>query len=130
MKERQIILNRIQCNHCKDIIVSHSRHDFKWCSCGKVAVDGGTYYQHLTGELEDYTNLAIYSDAPFEEIRKHYERGGRGINGDEPLTWVALCDMNEEWLLACIKYNEERNMGDSFANKMYKKELKFRKNAR
>lgn len=36
--------NRIQCVHCKDIIESFHVHDFKWCKCGKVAVDGGMDY--------------------------------------------------------------------------------------
>ncbi len=36
-----IIKNSIQCNHCKDIIESKNRHDFKWCKCKTVAVDGG-----------------------------------------------------------------------------------------
>jgi hypothetical protein len=35
--------------------------------------------------------------------------------------------MNDPWLAACIVYNEERGMGDSFANDMYKKEIEYRK---
>lgn len=36
--------NKIKCKHCGDIIESKHIHDFKWCHCGKVAVDGGNEY--------------------------------------------------------------------------------------
>ena len=39
-----IIHNRIKCKRCGDIIESTHRHDFKWCSCGQCAVDGGYDY--------------------------------------------------------------------------------------
>lgn len=41
---REIIKNQIQCKYCGDIIESTHVHDFKWCSCGKVFVDGGHEY--------------------------------------------------------------------------------------
>lgn len=36
--------NRIRCLRCEDIIESIHVHDFRWCSCGAVAVDGGPEY--------------------------------------------------------------------------------------
>ncbi|MGE8034684.1 DUF7695 domain-containing protein [Lysinibacillus sp. NPDC093692] len=36
--------NKIRCNHCDDLIESKKEHDFKMCSCGKVAIDGGLEY--------------------------------------------------------------------------------------
>lgn len=125
--ENRIILNRAKCNKCDDIITSYHRHDYVSCKCGAVAVDGGTEYLKRTGEISDVTEMSIYSSAPYETIRENYHRGGRGINGDQPLTWVPLSKMNDEWLAACITYNEERGMGDSFANKMYSKEIEYRK---
>lgn len=38
---KKILVNKIQCRKCKDIIESHGQHDFKWCQCGTVGVDGG-----------------------------------------------------------------------------------------
>lgn len=40
---------RIRCEHCDDIIRSMHRHDYKVCSCGATAVDGGTAYTRLIG---------------------------------------------------------------------------------
>ena len=42
--ERKNKRNRIKCKHSGDIIESISVHDFKFCSCGKVAIDGGKCY--------------------------------------------------------------------------------------
>lgn len=58
--ERKIIKNRIKCKHCGDIIESISVHDFKFCSCGKVAIDGGKYYLKRTGSPNDWEELSEY----------------------------------------------------------------------
>ena len=59
-------------------------------------------------------------------IRESFHRGGRGKDGLQPLTWVPMSKMSDAWLLACIEYNEERGLGDSFASEMYKAELMYR----
>lgn len=122
-----IVCNRIQCRKCGDIAISYHRQDMKYCICGAVATDGGHDYQIITGEMKDYINLSVYDTAPFEEIRKVFHRGGRGKYGDQPLTWVALENMSDEWVKACIVYNKERGLNKSFASNMYRKELKYRK---
>jgi hypothetical protein len=73
-----------------------------------------------------YIELTVYDDSPFEVIREHFHRGGRGKDGRQPLTWVPMSKMSDAWLKACITYNIERNMGDSFSNKMYSAELDYR----
>lgn len=61
MEERyKIFRNRIKCLKCGDIIESTHRHDFKVCSCGSVAVDGGLDYQRIVGDLDAYENLVEY----------------------------------------------------------------------
>ena len=54
--------NKIQCNKCKDIIESYHGHDFKWCSCESVAVDGGKNYLRRIGWEEDITELSEYEE--------------------------------------------------------------------
>jgi len=39
-----ILHNRIRCKKCGDVIESKHRHDFVWCSCKSVFVDGGREY--------------------------------------------------------------------------------------
>lgn len=57
-----IVVNKIRCRRCGDIIESRYTHDFKWCSCGKCAVDGGHDYLRRTGEHEDYEELSVVID--------------------------------------------------------------------
>lgn len=59
--------NIIRCNLCKDEIESIHRHDFKWCKCKSVAVDGGTYYLKRLGNLEDWTDISEYRKPTREE---------------------------------------------------------------
>lgn len=57
----KIFSNKIRCKKCGDIIESTYTHDFKWCKCHSVAVDGGTSYlkrcysdRDLIEELSEY----------------------------------------------------------------------------
>ena len=60
-----IIVNKIKCKKCGDIIISSHVHDFKWCVCGAVAVDGGKFYLKRCGEPENYEDLSeIVEDDP------------------------------------------------------------------
>lgn len=52
-----IVSNSIICNKCNDTIYSAHRHDYKECSCGAVAVDGGTSYFRRIGT--DYADISI-----------------------------------------------------------------------
>lgn len=54
-----IIRNMVKCNHCGDIIESRHRHDFVFCSCGRVAVDGGhAYLRRVYQEEGDFTEMS------------------------------------------------------------------------
>lgn len=44
----------IRCLKCGDVIRSEHRHDFKWCGCRSVAIDGGSCYTKVCGEPEDW----------------------------------------------------------------------------
>lgn len=54
----RIIRNAIRCKKCGDIIESKSVHDFKFCSCGSCAVDGGHDYLRRCGDHEDWEELS------------------------------------------------------------------------
>lgn len=60
-----IIKNKIRCNSCGDEIESKHRHDFVWCSCGRVAVDGGHDYlkRSFTDSPNDFTDLSLMKEA-------------------------------------------------------------------
>lgn len=63
----RIIRNIIKCKKCGDIIESKSVHDFKFCKCNSVAVDGGHEYLRRVGNRDDYEDLSIVRKMPKEE---------------------------------------------------------------
>ena len=64
----KVIRNRIKCRFCGDIIESKSTHDFKWCSCGRVFVDGGhEYARRGFKERDDYEELAEFEESNDDE---------------------------------------------------------------
>ena len=54
----KIIRNAIRCKKCGDVIESKTVHDFKFCSCGSCAVDGGHDYLRRCGNLGDWEELS------------------------------------------------------------------------
>ena len=53
----------IKCLKCKDVIYSRAIHDFRWCSCGNMAVDGGFSYLKIVGIENDYNILGRSNQA-------------------------------------------------------------------
>ena len=58
--DKKILVNKIQCKKCNDIIESKHVHDFKWCTCKSIAVDGGLEYLRREGNLEDIMELSEF----------------------------------------------------------------------
>ena len=54
----RILSNKAQCRLCGDVIESKHRHDFVWCKCQAIAVDGGKAYLKRTGNPEDIIELS------------------------------------------------------------------------
>lgn len=127
--EKVIILNQIKTPD-GTIIRSMHRHDYVThldANGLQYMVDGGCdYLRRNRHDAAPYEELTIYADDPFEVIRENFHRGGRGKDGRQPLTWVPMSKMSDSWLLACIKYNEDRGQGECYANSLYKRELMYR----
>lgn len=74
-KEPAILINAITCLKCNDLIVSTHVHDFRWCSCNSVAVDGGkSYLKRVFAEgIEpgsSYVEESIILDYDLHKFRK------------------------------------------------------------
>lgn len=84
--------NAAKCNKCGDIIESTHRHDFKWCSCRTVAVDGGLEYIKRCFKLEgDYTDL---SETIYDDIKKIYCIQGLTSSGKTTITERVSKELN------------------------------------
>ena len=54
--------NSAICNKSGDHIESKHRHDFVWCSCKSVAVDGGKDYLKRVGNYEDWKDTSVVEE--------------------------------------------------------------------
>jgi hypothetical protein len=117
---RQLVYNAVKCRDCDETIVSYYGHDYKTCSCGNAMVDGGTDYARYGGK--NIEKIDIYADDDFEVVRKYATRGTSGPNGDQPFTWIALCDMTDEHLEAVLDYG-----GADWHIELIRKEIEYRK---
>ena len=64
MSEKKLIRNAIKCNYCGDVIESKHTHDFKWCSCETVFIDGGLEYSRrgFKNSQDDFTDMCEYEE--------------------------------------------------------------------
>ena len=76
----RIVVNKIKCKHCGDIIESKNVHNFVTCQCGACSVDGGHYYirrSYLHSPEEDYFELSereeVDDDKIYELIKQSEE---------------------------------------------------------
>jgi hypothetical protein len=86
-------------------------------------VDGGTAYLRYGGkDMRKLSLYTIYADDDFQLVRQYANRGSRGPNGDEPLTWIPLCKMTDDHLEAVLDYG-----GADWHLELIKKEIEWRK---
>ncbi len=59
-----IWVNSTTCNLCGETIRSKNRHDFHFCRCGNVAVDGGSWYskRSFKNDIDTFEDTIIYFD--------------------------------------------------------------------
>ena len=120
---RQIVHNSIKCLECNEVLVSRHVHDYNTCSCPNQAmVDGGTYYERYGAvDLDKIDKLHLYDDDDFEDVRRYVMRGSRGKDGKQPLTWIAICDMDDDYLQAVLDYG-----GHTWHLDIIRKEIAYR----
>lgn len=86
------------------IIESRHRHDYKLYTDanGKTyMIDGGLDYVRCSVH-GDENNMCVWDDDPYDKIREAVDWGTYGINGDQPLSYVKLCDMDTAHIQACL----------------------------
>jgi len=54
-----IVRNSAKCKKCNEEIESKSVHDFKWCSCKNIAVDGGLEYLKRLYNSDDWIDTSL-----------------------------------------------------------------------
>ena len=78
----------VKCPRCKDVIFSRAHHDFRSCSCGDTAIDGGfDYMRYLAKKLELVKTVQISLNVTKKDLYNdwNYRHDKHGLlkDGDE-----------------------------------------------
>ena len=109
------------------IIESKSRHDYvthKDANGKTYMIDGGLDYVRCSAN-GDEKHLTITLDNDHAIVRQYCKWGTYGINGDQPLAYIKLCDMTTDHIEAVLKNVPSINAGIKTA---FETELEFRSN--
>lgn len=84
MMDKYIVSNQIRCLKCGDEPWSQHRHDFRYCKCEAVAVDGGQDYMRRLGT--EYIEMSIVLPQDVVDLAARYagesietRRNGLGV---------------------------------------------------
>ena len=106
MSEAKLIRNAMQTPD-GTIIESTHRHDYKTYTDanGKTyMVDGGLDYVRRSIH-DDQIDLCLYDDAPHVIQSSILKWGTYGINGDQPLKYVSVAEMDTAHIEAVLELN-------------------------
>jgi len=87
-------------------LVSRSRHDYKThvdANGKEYMVDGGLDYVRRSTHGDEYPLVCRYEDTVHEQAREMVTWGTYGINGDEPLQYKKVSEMDDDHLRAVIE---------------------------
>ena len=125
--ENQIILNRVQCRECGEVLTSYNRHNYKTCGCtNETMVDGGTDYQRYGGLNLDLVDISstIYLSEDHEMNRSAAHWGNRGKDGRSPLSYKSIADMSNKHIINIILDMEGKII--PWMEEIMKKEIEYR----
>jgi len=125
--EKQIILNRVQCRECGEVLTSYNRHDYKTCSCtNETMIDGGTDYQRYGGLNLDLVDISssIYLSEDHMMNRSAAHWGNRGKDGRSPLSYKSVEGMSNAHLINIILNMEGKII--PWMEEIMKKEIEYR----
>jgi hypothetical protein len=89
-------------------------------------VDGGLSYERYGAkDMDKIIVHHYYADEPFDFIRCYATRGSRGKDGKQPLTWIPLKDMDDDYLESVLDYG-----GADWHLDLIRKEIKYREHER
>jgi hypothetical protein len=87
-------------------------------------IDGGNEYGRYGGmSMSKIEKIDVYADDPFDLVREYAYRGSRGKDGRQPLSYIAIRDMDDDYLQAVLEYG-----GAAWHLDIIRKEIEYRKN--
>lgn len=102
----RLLINRIRTPD-GTVLTSYSRHDYRThidANGDKYMVDGGLDYLRRSVNTEDPAeDLSVYVTDVHEENREALHWGTYGKNGDQPLKWKVLKDLDTDHIEAILE---------------------------
>lgn len=98
----QLVLNRIICLECAEVLTSYYTHDYKTCNCAnQTMIDGGLDYQRYGGvDLHkiDFSPTVYFSADPKDHglMRVSFHWGTYGKDGDQERRWITPAQMSNK----------------------------------
>ena len=63
-----MVIKAYRCKKCEDVIFSRAKHDYRSCSCGAIAVNGGIEFFRVTSRNQFPETVALDLDITKEEL--------------------------------------------------------------
>ena len=60
---------------CRYVVYSRARHDFHWCKCESVAIDGGFDYKKICGDFQNWKHVSLELDATKNMLYNDWNSG-------------------------------------------------------
>lgn len=120
------LCNKIRCPVCEEVIQSYHRHDFKFCKCESVAVDGGADYLRRVSDGK-WEELSVIDDENHETRRNNLVWGvnyTKEMVRLEVTEWRLIKDLNTEHINAIL---DGEYCKDPFYLEVFNNELEYRK---
>jgi hypothetical protein len=108
------------------VLQSFHRHDYKEYKDANgetYMVDGGLDYLRRNITKTPATEISVTDESDFDLIREQFQWGTRGKDGLQPLTWVALRDLDTSHIEAIL---ETQTQLSPAMVRLFKDELIFR----
>ena len=124
MMEKQIVVNRIRTPD-GTILTSRHVHDYVTyidANSEEYMVDGGTDYLRRNVCKAPHEEISLYVDGSMPELREAFTWGTYGVDGDQPLTWVKLKDMEIDHILNVLKIQTL----EAWRRELFERELRHR----
>lgn len=115
------------------ILQSRHRHDYVTHTDANdkfYMLDGGLSYVRCSAN-GDEEMLVVTLAEPHEEVREACDWGTYGINGDQPLSYITLCEMDTDHIEAVIQNVPSMNLAIKSAMKnelLYREKKNVAKN--
>ena len=126
INKQQLVANKIRTPD-GTILQSFHRHDYKTYvdqNGETYMVDGGLDYLRRNVTKVPYQELSVTLSDPFEVIRETFHWGTRGKDGQQPLAWKALKDLDDDHIEAIL--DTQHHISEWLRN-LFELELEFRK---